>query len=318
MSRLGGQTTTTVEVEAVPLMNAVDTTVGYVMDTSQIDAIPLATGSFTGVAILSPGVNAELSGGTGSNSGLGNAPIWANGQRDTSNSFSLNGVDASNLFNGKSTSQVPSARVINSGIQQTGAAVLFPPRPLFTCPGNAIPTPAPETLEEVRVNASMYDAQQGSTSGAHIDMNTKSGTNVYHGTAYFRRGTDWINAAPFFFNQDSNIPEDMKVPQLHRYNLGGSIGGPIIKNKLFGFLAYQHLHVSDQEIGDSFLDVPVGLSDDRSAGALASLTNDAFGTEIGAGQIDHTALVLFNSPAAPGQPGKWLIPNSNNDHAGPR
>src|SRR6476620_9204151 len=45
-----GQNTTTVEVEAVPLMNAVDTTVGYVMDTSQIDAIPLATGSFTGVA----------------------------------------------------------------------------------------------------------------------------------------------------------------------------------------------------------------------------------------------------------------------------
>src|SRR4029078_9128849 len=82
-----GQTTTTVEVEASPLMNAVDTTVGYVMDTSQIDAIPLATGSFTGVAILSPGVNAELSGGTGANSGLGNAPIWANRQRDTSNRF---------------------------------------------------------------------------------------------------------------------------------------------------------------------------------------------------------------------------------------
>ena len=310
-----GQTTTTVEVEASPLMNAVDTTVGYVMDTSQIDAIPLATGSFTGVAILSPGVNAELSGGTGANSGLGNAPIWANGQRDTSNSFSLNGVDASNLFNGKSTSQVPSARVINStGVSSsTGAGGVIPTTAsVYLSIGNAIPTPAPETLEEVRVNASMYDAQQGSTSGAHIEMNTKSGTNIYHGTAYFRRGTDWINAAPFFFNQDNNIPEDMKVPQLHRYNLGGSIGGPIIKNKLFGFLAYQHLHVSDQEIGDSFLDVPVGLSDDRSAGALASLTNDAFGTEIGAGQIDHTALVLFNSPAAPGQPGKWLIPNSNN------
>ena len=52
-----GQTSTTVEVEAAPLMNAVDTTVGYVMDTAQIDAVPLSTGSFTGVAILSPGVN---------------------------------------------------------------------------------------------------------------------------------------------------------------------------------------------------------------------------------------------------------------------
>ncbi len=82
-----GETTTTVEVEATPLMNAVDTTNGYVMDTQQIDAAPLPTGSFTGLATQSTGVNAELSGGTGANSGLGNAPIWANGQRDTSNSF---------------------------------------------------------------------------------------------------------------------------------------------------------------------------------------------------------------------------------------
>ena len=46
--------------------------------------------------------------------GLGNQPIWANGQRDTSNTFLLNGVDASNLFNGKSTSSVASARVVNN------------------------------------------------------------------------------------------------------------------------------------------------------------------------------------------------------------
>ena len=59
-------------------------------------------------------MNAELSPGTGANAGLGNAPIWANGQRDTSNSFLLNGVDASNLFNGKSTSSVSSARIVNN------------------------------------------------------------------------------------------------------------------------------------------------------------------------------------------------------------
>ena len=109
-----GQASTTVEVEAAPLMNAVDTTNGYVMETQQIDAVPLPTGSFTGLAILSPGVDAELPGGTGANSGLGNAPIWANGQRDTSNAFLVNGVDASNLFNGKSTSQVDSFRVVNN------------------------------------------------------------------------------------------------------------------------------------------------------------------------------------------------------------
>ena len=308
----------TVEVDATPLMNAVDTTNGYVMDKAQIDTVPLATGSFTGLAVQSAGVNAELSGGTGANSGLGNAPIWANGQRDTSNSFLLNGVDASNLFNGKSTSQVPSARVINStGVSSsTGAGgVIQTLASVYLSIGNAIPTPAPETLSEVRVNASMYDATQGSTSGAHIDMSTASGTNTLHGSAYWHRGTDWLNSAPFFFNQDQNIPT--KVPQLHRYTLGGTIGGPIIKDKLFGFVSYQHIHISDQEIGDSVIDVPVGLSDDRSAGALADITNNSFGTTLTSANIDRTALALFNSPALPGEPGKWLIPNDNLKGAAP-
>jgi hypothetical protein len=310
----------TVEVDATPLMNAVDTTNGYVMDKTQIDTVPLATGSFTGLAVQSAGVNAELSGGTGANSGLGNAPIWANGQRDTSNSFLLNGVDASNLFNGKSTSQVPSARVINStGVSSsTGAGgVIQTLASVYLSIGNAIPTPAPETLSEVRVNASMYDATQGSTSGAHIDMSTASGTNTLHGSAYWHRGTDWLNAAPFFFNQDNNIPASDKVPQLHRYTIGGAVGGPIIKDKLFGFVSYQHIHVSDQEIGDSVIDVPVGLSDDRSAGTLANITNNSFGTTLTSANVDPVALALFNSPALPGEPGKWLIPNDNLKGAAP-
>jgi Carboxypeptidase regulatory-like domain len=67
-----GQVGTTIEVQATPAMNAVDTTNGYVLEQDQIQAVPLPTGSFTGLAILSPGVNAELPGGTGANSGLGN------------------------------------------------------------------------------------------------------------------------------------------------------------------------------------------------------------------------------------------------------
>ncbi len=301
----------TVTVEASPLMNAVDTTNGYVLDTAQIESTPLPTGSFTGVAILSPGVDAELPGGTGALSGLGNQPIWANGQRDTSNSFSLNGVDASNLFNGKSTSQVGSARVINStGASTSNGAggVIHSESSIYLSIGNAIPTPAPETIQEVRVNASMYDASQGSTSGAHIDLSTTSGTNQIHGTAYLHRGTDAMNAAPFFFNQDGDVPQNMKVPQLHRYTVGVSAGAPLIKDKLFAYLAYQHVHVSDQEIGSSFLDVPVGLTNDRSAAALASVTNNSFGTTLEGGNIDPTALALFNAPSVPGEPGPYLIP----------
>ena len=175
-----GKVGTVVEVDATPLMNAVDTTNGYVLEKDQIDAVPLPTGSFTGLAILSPGVNAELPGGTGANSGLGNQPIWANGQRDTSNSFLLNGVDASNLFNGKSTSQVASARIVNN----TGVAGRrqhqrrSDPEHGVGLSGDrsgAAHSGSRRPSQEVRVNTSMYDAQQGSTSGAHIDMSTASG-----------------------------------------------------------------------------------------------------------------------------------------------
>jgi hypothetical protein len=312
-----GKTSETIEVEASPLMNAVDTTNGYVLDNTQIDLAPLATGSFTGLAIQSTGVSAELSGGTGVNSGLGNAPIWANGQRDTSNTFLLNGVDASNLFNGKSTSQVSSFRIVDNtgGGNSTAGGIIQSSASIYLSIGNAIPSPAPETIEEVRVNASMYDAQQGSTAGAHLDLSTKSGANALHGNAYIHRGTDWLNAAPFFFNNDPDIAQ--KVPQLHRYTAGGTVGGALIKDKLFGFVAYQHLHVSDQEIGYSRFSVPVGLTDDRSADGLAAVSNNGWGTSLKGASLNNdsvnpgssVAYKLFNKPAVSGEPGKYLIPN---------
>jgi hypothetical protein len=324
-----GQVGTTIEVDAVPIMNAVDTTNGYVLEGEQIQSVPLPTGSFTGLAILSPGVNAELSAGTGANEGLGNQPIWANGQRDTSNTFLLNGVDASNLFNGKSTSSVASARIVNNtgvaGAGSTTAEVIQSTASPYLAIGQALPTPAPETVQEFRVNTSMYDAQQGSTSGAHIDMSTISGTNVIHGALYLHRGTDALNAAPYFYKQDGNIPADEDVPQLHRYTLGGMIGGPIKKDKLFAFLSYQHIHVSDLEIGTSRTAVPFGLTDDRSPAALAAVAAYDWGANVNpvvaenippANQntpatsynIDPVAYAMLNYKLPNGQ---YLIPSAN-------
>ncbi len=310
-----GQVGTTIEVQAAPTMNAVDTTNGYVLEEQQIQDVPLPTGSFTGLAILSPGVSAELSGGTGANSGLGNQPIWANGQRDTSNSFLLNGVDASNLFNGKSTSQVASARIVNNtgvaNAASTSAAPIQSTASVYLAIGQALPTPAPETVQELRVNTSMYDAQQGSTSGAHIDMSTASGTNLIHGQAYVHRGTDWLNAAPFFDKQDPNIPANDKVPQLHRYTAGGALGGPLIKDKLFGFVSYQHTHDSDQEIGLSRLLVPSGLTDsNRTPQGLAQISDSIWGTNLvtNPNLINPVAVALFQYKLPNGQ---YMIPSAD-------
>jgi hypothetical protein len=316
-----GNVSETITVQETPLLNAVDTTNGYVMDKVQIDSVPLPTGSFTGLAILSPGVNAELPGGTGANAGLGNAPVWANGERDTSNSYLLNGVDARNLFNGKSTSQVLSARIVNNtGVSNPLALSALPEQSsasVYLAIGESIPSPAPETITELRVNTSMYDAQQGSTSGAHIDMSTASGTNDIHGSLYVHRGTNWINADPYFFKQDPNIPTDEKNPGLHRVVAGGTVGAPIIKNKLFIFAAYQYTYSSDAEIGISRPTVPQQLTNDRSPLGLATAANtlQQFGDPtlnpvigLAPGDINPIAYTMFAYKFPNGQ---YLIPSAN-------
>ena len=181
-----GNVSESITVEETPLINMVDTTNGYVMDKLEIESVPLPTGSFTGLTVLSPGVNAELSGGTGANAGLGNAPVWANGQRDTSNAFLLNGVDARSLFNGKSTSQVSSARVVKHGRQRRFVSQRHPDpeqrlrlsrhRRGHSLAGSGDHSGSSREYFDVRC------AARRSTSGAHIDMSTASGTNNIHGS----------------------------------------------------------------------------------------------------------------------------------------
>jgi hypothetical protein len=164
-----GAATASVMVSATPFLNETDTTTGYTLDNIQISNMPLGTGSFTQAAILSPGVNADLLNTAGSNAGLGNQSIWANGQRDTSNSFLFNGVSANNIFKGKSSSQVTSSRVaVNIGENGNGnnpSGDIVTSTSVYGAIGQALPTPPPETVEEMHVNSAMYDASQGANSG---------------------------------------------------------------------------------------------------------------------------------------------------------
>ena len=144
-----GAVSASVTVESTPLLNETDTTTGYSLSDSQIAEIPLGTGSFTQLAILSPGVSADLLNTAGSNAGLGNQSIWANGQRDTSNSFTINGVNADNLFSGKSSSQITSGRVaVNVGENGNGnnpSGEIATSTSVYGAIGQALPSPPPET-----------------------------------------------------------------------------------------------------------------------------------------------------------------------------
>jgi hypothetical protein len=311
-----GETSTSVTVTDNPLLNATDDTNGYTLDSQQIQLTPLATGSFTQLAVLSPGTSAELLANLDTNSGLGNQPIWANGQRDTSNTLQVNGVDATNLFNGKTSSGSNSQRYafnIGQGAPVGGAAGVG--TSVYGSNGNSLPSPPPEFLQELRVNTSMYDAQQGSTSGAQIDANTLSGTNSFHGQAYTTFANNALNAAPFFFRQQyllgttgvGAFPESEANPQLNRYTAGVTIGGPIKKDKLFFFLGYQYRYNSDQSTGISQMTVPSALTADRSTTGLDAAATAWAGGKAFTSTIDPIASALLNAKLPNGQ---YLIPSN--------
>jgi hypothetical protein len=281
-----GQVTTAVTVNENPLMNATDTTNGFTLNHDQIQQIPLPTGSYTNLAALTPGVSEQLNSGVGTNAGLGNQAIWANGQRDTSNSFQVDGVDVTNLFNGKTASQDASQRYAFNigqgsslgGQSQTNTSV-------YGSNGNGLATPPPEMIQEMSVQTSMYDAQSGTNSGAHIAISTAAGTNQYHGMLYGTHATNAFNAAPFFFKQDADylpngavnptgtVPNSLVNPELHKELIGASVSGPVVNDKLFFFAGYQFMHDSDQFKGFSTLTVPIGLTNDRSVAGLQNAYN---------------------------------------------
>jgi len=320
-----GQVTESVEVTATPLLNATDATNGYTLDTSQIEITPLATGSFTQMAVLSPGVNAELLSNLDSNAGLGNQPIWANGQRDTSNTFQVNGVDSTNLFNGKSSSGSSSQRYnFNIGSAPTPGGSYSVGTSVYGSNGNSLPSPPPEFTQELRVNSSMYDAQQGATSGAQIDVNTSTGTNNWHGQLYGSYANNLLNASPYFFNQAYQLaqqgigvfPQSLVNPWLRRWSSGATVGGPLKADKIFVFGAYQRHFDEDSGTGLSEMTVPAGLTDDRSNATLLALDGPTApggwncvtsSSHTCATSIDPVAAAIMNAKLPDGQ---FLIPSS--------
>lgn len=98
------------------------------------------------------------------------------------------------------------------------------------------------------------------------------------------------------------------VPQLHRFTAGGTVGGPILKDRLFGFIGYNAVRVTDQSTGISTIDTPLGLTDaNRTAAGIAGL----IGAD--AGKIDPAALALLQYKL-PG--GGYLIPSQTTINSG--
>jgi hypothetical protein len=325
-----GEVSSTVTVTGSSLLNQTDTTNGYTLGSELIENIPLGTGSFTQLAILAPGVSADFLSGAGVNAGLGNQDIFANGQRDTSNAFSFNSIVANNLFNGLSASGIGESRFVFNTNEKFGAGgQVLTNTSVFDAIGQGLPAPPTETIEEVHVNTSLYDVSQGANSGAHVAVLTKSGTNDFHGGLYEYHQSTGLDANSFFLNQVT-LPGQTKPTRLplHRNVFGGTVGGPIKKDKLFFFASYQGQRVSDATNGSTeFVNVPCQnpavvagvpatncLSSDRSAATLASVGSASMCGTAGqpacltAAQVDPIALKLLQAKLPNGQ---FLIPSAN-------
>ncbi|MFY9528037.1 MAG: TonB-dependent receptor, partial [Candidatus Acidiferrales bacterium] len=223
-------------------------------------------------------------------------------QRDTSNSFTLNAVNANNIFNGKSSSYVSANRfVLNTGENFLAGGQIQTNTSVYDAIGQGLPTPPQEAIEELHVNTSMYDASQGANSGAHIEVTTKSGTNALHGQAWEYHQTNAWDATPFFL-KGTGVAK--YAPPLHRNVFGGQLGGPIRKDKLFFFGSYQGQRVTDAFNGATDIaNVPPGLTNDRSTAALVALAGLPPGSP-----VDPVALFLFQGKTKTGQ---FLIPSQN-------
>jgi len=248
-----------------PLVQAESAAVSRQITGEEVTKIPTSTRSFTGLLSSEAGVSSELS-PVGVN-GNGNVSPSVNGTRTTSTSLFFNGVDATNITS-------------NEGALSDNIA------------------PAPETLQEVKLQTSLYDASTGRSGGGNFQLVTKSGGNNFNGSAYYYLQNKAYNSNEFFLEESGN-----EKPRADRTEFGFTLGGPIIKDKLFFFGGYQFTDANTGLVPTARTRtiLPAALTvlgTDRSKAAIAAAFNQFNGCSGGncltAADISDVAFNIFN------------------------
>src|SRR5713101_7916926 len=230
-----------------------------IIGSGSLASLPLPTRNFLQLLTLAPGVAAPLT----NNSAIGrNSPnVSVNGSRVTQNSYQINGVDANDIS-------------------------------LHDLADVAVP--APESVSEVNIQTSLYDATVAGAGGS-VQAMTKSGSNSVHGGVYEYFRNEALNA------NDANLKavrEDRPVMRRNVY--GATVGGPLRKNMAFFFVSYQGTReangATDQSLYKSVL-IAQGLTNDRSAATLMNT--------FGVSSIDPISLKLLDQKLPNG---RFLIP----------
>ena len=114
-------------------------------------------------------------------------------------------------------------------------------------PHQSLYIPALESIEAVNIATNSFDAEQGMAGGAAISVNTKSGSNQFHGVAFLYHANHKWGAKNLFFNP--NTPAGPGIPQRIDNQGGGTFGGPLIKDKLFFFTSWERTTTAERGNG---------------------------------------------------------------------
>ncbi|HKX32939.1 MAG TPA: carboxypeptidase regulatory-like domain-containing protein [Blastocatellia bacterium] len=194
--------------KSAPLARTETAEAGEVIENKRIVELPLNGRLFLQLAQLTPGVVENARGGFGQQlAGVSGPRITVMGARESDNYFTLDGVSVTDRFY------------------------------------NTLSTPmAVDAIQEFKVQSNLYSAEAGTLGGAQINIAIKSGTNDLHGSAYGFLRNDNLDARNFFDRQLTL--ESPAKPEFRQNQFGGTVGGPLIKNRGFFFGNYEGLRLA--------------------------------------------------------------------------
>jgi Carboxypeptidase regulatory-like domain/TonB dependent receptor-like, beta-barrel len=201
-------------VDAAPMLLTDSAAVSTVVNQQFVENMPLNGRSFQSLIALTPGVvfvSADLSAGQFS----------VNGQRSNANYFMVDGVSAN----------FGVSPLVQLSETMSGST------PGLTSSGGTNGLVSIDAMQEFRIQTSSYAPEFGRSPGAQISIVTKSGVNQFHGTAFDYLRNEIFDARNWF-----NNPPDVKPP-LRQNDFGGTVGGPIIRDKTFFFFSYEGLRL---------------------------------------------------------------------------
>lgn len=220
-----GTPTESVEVSGeAGVVNATDASLGIPFEENQVKELPLDGRNVPDLLTLQPGV------------------VY-NGNR----------TDIIRSWYDTRSGAVNGARSDQGNVTVDGIAVNDEGGDAFT---SVIPV-TPDSVQEFRVSTTNYNADQGGTSGAQVALVTKSGTNNFHGSAYEYLRNTYTSANDYFLKQGQLAGGQPNTPlKLNRNVFGASLGGPIVKNRLFFFTNYEGTRRAEAQLENQAVPTP--------------------------------------------------------------